>query len=337
MLGAARVTLKQHRFEVGAGALAAIVLGASALVVEYRLMALNVAPGCIDNWLLRADGPEGAGACVGPMHAWGEILGVEGGLVFSVMKYLPFGIGLLAGVPIVARELEARTAQTAWSLSGSRLRWLFGQLAPILFLLGVTVTFAALAASVLEVNNLAWGGYGYFDIGLHGPLIVARAFGAFGIGLLVGALLGRTLPAFVLSAALTLALTVVVGDVREKWLASLDSVVIAETSAGGDGVATDRLAKMVQTGWGWRAPDGVRLSFDESLARVPRKIFEHDDPVQYADSSAWLDSHGYAYLEFGVTDETAMGWAPYDALAFSLIGAASLAGTIVVVNRRRPS
>lgn len=45
------------------------------------------------------------------------------------------------GVPIVARELEARTAQTAWSLSGSRLRWLLRQMAPILILLGVTVSF----------------------------------------------------------------------------------------------------------------------------------------------------------------------------------------------------
>jgi len=157
MFAAARVTLRQHRFEVGAAALAALVLGVSALVVEYRLRALNVAPGCIDNWLARADGPDGAGACVGPMHAWGEILGVEGGLIFGAMKYLPFAVGLLGGVPIVARELEARTAQTAWSLSDSRLRWLIGQVAPIRVVLGVTVTFAALAAGLLEANREAWG------------------------------------------------------------------------------------------------------------------------------------------------------------------------------------
>jgi hypothetical protein len=338
MLAAARVTLKQHRFEVGASALAALVLGVSALVVEYRLRALNVAPGCIDNWLARADGPEGAGACVGAMHAWGEILGVEGGLIFSVMKYLPFGIGLLGGVPIVARELEARTAQTAWSLSGSRLRWLIRQTAPILILLGMTVSFAALAASVLEANNVAWGGFAYFDLGLHGPLVVARAFGAFGVGLLVGALLGRTLPAFVLGAALMLALTVGVGDARDAWLRGLDPIVISETStAGGDMIVKDPLARVVQSGWGWRSPDGIQLSFDEGLARVPREIFEHDDPIQYADSSAWLDSHGYASLALGVTDELALGWAPYDALAFSLIGLGSIGAAIVVVNRRRPT
>jgi hypothetical protein len=339
MLAAARVTLKLHRFEVGAGALAALAIGVSALIVEYRLRALNVPVECIDNWLARADGPDGAGPCVGPMHAWGEILGVEGGLIFGVMKYLPFAIGLLAGVPIVARELEARTAQTAWSLSGSRWRWLMRQLAPVLILLGVTVTFAALAASVLEANNVAWGGlfYAYFDLGMHGPLVVARAFGAFGIGLLIGALLGRTLPAFVLGAALSLALVVAVGTARDTWLARLDPVVIgASTPPGGD-VVFDHQAMVVQSGWGWRAPDGTQLTFEEGLARVPREIFDHDDRVQYINSSAWLFEHGYASLALGVTAEQALGWAPYDALIFGLVGTASIAGTIVVVNRRRPS
>ena len=337
MFAAARVTLMQHRFEVGAAALAALVLGVSALVVEYRLRALNVAPGCIDNWLARADGPDGAGACVGPMHAWGEILGVEGGLIFGTMKYLPFAVGLLGGVPIVARELEARTAQTAWSLSGSRLRWLIRQVAPILVVLGVTVTFAALAAGVLEANRQAWGEFTFQYLEEYGPLVVFRAFGAFGIGLLIGGLLGRTLPALVLGAALSLALVFAVGNVRDKWFAGLDPVVIGETSTAGGTVVTDPLARVVQTGWGWRSPDGIQLSFAEGLARVPREIFEHDDPLQYPDSSAWLDSHGYASLALGVTDEIARGWARYDALAFSLVGIASIGAAIVVVNRRRPT
>jgi hypothetical protein len=68
---------------------------------------------------------------------------------------------------------------------------------------------------------------------------------------------------------------------------------------------------------------------------VPREIFEHDDPLQYPDSSAWLDSHGYASLALGVTDEIARGWAWYDALAFSLVGMGSIGAAIVVVNRRR--
>jgi len=337
MFAAARVTLKQHRFEVGAGALAAIILGVSALVIEYRLRALNVPPDCIDNFLGKIDGTGVAAACTGPMRAWAEIIGVEGGLIFGVMKYLPFAIGLLGGVPIVARELEARTAQTAWSLSGSRLRWLLRQMAPILILLGVSVTFAALAASVLQASNVAWGGFAYFDLGLHGPLVVARAFGAFGLGLLIGALLGRTLPAFVLGGALSLAIVFAVGNVQDAWLRGLDPIIIYETSFEDAEPIVDPLARVVQSGWGWRAPDGVQLSFAEGLARVPREVFERDDPVQYPESTAWLHGQGYKSLALGVTDEIAMGWAPYDALVYSLVGAASVAGAIVVVNRRRPT
>jgi hypothetical protein len=121
-------------------------------------------------------------------------------------------VGLLGG--IVARELEARTAQTAWSLSGSRLRWLIGQVAPILVVLGVTVTFAALAAGLLEANRQAWGEFTFHYLEEYGPLIVFRAFCAFGIGLPIGGLLGRTLPAFVLGAALSLALVFAVENVR---------------------------------------------------------------------------------------------------------------------------
>ena len=333
---AARVTLKQHRFEVGAAVFASLVIAVFALILEYRLRALDVPPGCVDNWLGRVDGLDGAGFCLGPMRAWGEVLEVDGGLIFGVMKYLPFGLGLLVGVPIVASELEARTAQTAWSLDGSRQRWLLRQIWPVLVLLGATLSFTAVATSVLAANNVAWGGLAYFDIGLHGPLIVARAFGAFGVGLLVGALLGRTLPAFVLGACLMVALFVFVGRAQDAWLAGLEPTVIGTSSAEGD-VEIDRPTRVVQSGWGWRAPDGTQLSFQEGLAVVPAEIADGDDPVQYPNSTQWLLDHGYASLALGVTDERALGWAPYDALAFSLIGAASLVGAAVVVSRRRPT
>jgi hypothetical protein len=38
-----------------------------------------------------------------------------------------------------------------------------------------------------------------------------------------------------------------------------------------------------------------------------------------------------------VTEEMALGWVPFDGLTFGVVGVASLAGTVVVVNRRRPA
>jgi len=334
MLAAARVTLKQHRFELGAVVLAGIVVGVSALLVAYRLDALGVAPGCIVDYLGRARGPAGTGECFGPMSAWSSILSREGGPVGTAMNLLPFAAGLLAGVPIVARELETRTAQTAWSLNASRMRWLVRQIVPVVIVVGLAVAFAGMAASVLQAHRQSWGELAFFDIGRHGPPVVARAFGAFGVGLLVGALLGRTLPAFVVGALLSVAVATAVGVARDGWLRELEPVVIMDGSAARGEV--DISPRTLQTGWAWLRPDGSQMSNDDALALVPVDVAEHDDPVQPIASMQWLEERGYALVPLGVTDERALDWTQYDALAFGLVGLGSIGGAVVVVNRRRP-
>lgn len=314
MIAAARVTLKQHRFEVGMAALAALVLGMAALFVEYELKAVDVPRGCFDARL--ATGPSGAGDCAGPIQAWGSILADQGVRIIAAMAYVPFAVGLLGGVPIVGRELESRTAQTAWSLNGSRLRWLIRQIAPVLMFLGLAVTFAALASGAVEADRVVWGQSPFLDIGLHGPPVVARAFGAFGLGLLLGALLGRTLPAFVFGAILLLTLVYQVGVARNAWLNMQHPVVIEDASTA------------VQTGWAWLTPQGTQVTDLQARAQVPAGM-SHPE--------TWLADHGYRLVALGVTEEVAMGWALYDALGFSLVGSASLGATIVVVNRRRPT
>lgn len=334
MLAAARVTLKQHRFELGAVVLAGIVVGVSALLVAYRLDALGVAPGCIVDYLTRADGPAGTGECFGPMRAWISILSQEGGPVAAAMGLLPFAAGLLAGVPIVAHELETRTAQTAWSLNASRMRWLVRQIVPVVIGVGLAVAFAGMAASVLQAHRQSWGELAFFDIGRHGPPVVARAFGAFGVGLLVGALVGRTLPAFVVGALLSVAVATAVGVARDGWLEELEPVVIMDESATrGDVIIRPRT---LQTGWAWLRPDGGQMSNDDALALVPADVAEHDHPEQPLASAQWLEERGYVLAPLGVTDERALGWTQYDALAFGLVGLGSIGGAVVVVNRRRP-
>lgn len=251
------------------------------------------------------------------------------------MGMLPFAVGLLGGVPIVSREIEARTTQTAWSLSGSRLRWLIRQAAPVLIVLGIAVTFAAMAASVLEVNRDAWGHWGYYDLGMHGPLVVVRAFGAFGVGLLVGALLGRTLPAFVFGVVVSLAIIFGVGVARDAWVARLHPVVVGGTSAATGEVVTDPGALI--TGWASETPSGQQISNDGAMSLVPPEVAAQDDPEQPVSSTGWLQDHGYKFVALGVTEEMAMGWAPYDALLFGIVGLASFGGAIVLVNRRRPT
>jgi hypothetical protein len=321
MLISARLTLKQHRFEVGAAVLAALVLGALALIVDYRLRAINVPGGCFEAWL-SGGGADGAGDCSGPVQAFAAINEEEAGKVLAAMAVLPFVIGLLAGVPIVGRELESRTVQTAWSLSGSRLRWLMRQLAPIAILAVVAVTFAALAANGLEATRQPWYHSGFSDVTLHGPPVVGRAVGALGLGLLLGAWLGRTLPAFIVGALVSLILVSSVSAMSSAWLDS-QKAVIPDVSSQDPGTWAG-----IQMGSLWLAPDGTKITDDAAFALVPSA-----EPDPYA----WLHGQGYRDVLVGVPQDVAMGWATYDVLIFGLIGAASLGGAMLVVDRRRPT
>jgi hypothetical protein len=331
MLNAARVTLKLHRFEVGAAALAAVAAGIWALLVEVHVRTLGAPAGCLESWI--ASGPNDGGECGSALREWSEILDAG---VIGALAYLPFGVGLLGGIPIVARELESRTAQTAWSLNPSRLRWLVRQLVPIVVLLGSCLSFAAVTTSVLEADRAVVGYSPVQDLGQYGPLIVPRAFGAFGLGLLVGTLLGRTLPALILGVAVIIALTFGVSQARETWLQAVQPVVISETSATG---GSTKVPNAVVTAVAYRAPDGKVLRLSEALAvahaaGAPTPAL---GDVQDLPALGWLERHGYAELALGVTNEMALGWAPFDALCYGIVGLASLAGAVLIMNQKRPS
>jgi hypothetical protein len=341
MLAAALVTLKQHRFEVAFAAVASIAVAVWALVTEFRLTALGVPARCIDDWLIT--GAAGREDCARAVREWGSILssgeGIfngQGSLPLAAMPLLPFLVGLLGGVPLVARELEARTAQTAWSLFPSRAMWLIRQLAPVALVLGVSLAFAAFAASPVAADRAAWGQLASLDLGLHGPLVLIRAFAAFGMGLFVGALLGRTLPAFVLGGALCFTLLTASGFARNAWMAGLTPIVIGEAPRpGGEVVVAPR---SIPTGYEWIAPNRKQISFQEArgiatAAGVAQP--KQDDPQDLA-AAEWLDAHGYQFLMVGISDEMALGWGWYEAAMFSFLGVISLATAFWLVQRRRP-
>jgi hypothetical protein len=253
------------------------------------------------------------------------------------MPLLPFLVGLLGGVPLVARELEARTAQTAWSLFPSRATWLLRQLAPVALVVGVSVAFAALAASPVAADRAAWGGgFASSDLGLHGPLVLIRAFAAFGIALFAGALLGRALPAFVLGGALCFTLLTASGLARDAWRDGLAPVVMGEgPPPGGEVVIAPR---SIATGYEWRTPEGQQISVQQArriatAAGVPLpKADDHQDTA----AGVWLATHGYQFVIVGITDEMALGWGPYEAAIFGALGLISLPTAFWLVQRRRP-
>lgn len=323
MLASARVLLKPYRFEVGMAAVVAVIAGLAALIVFFRLQSIPMPPGCFEAWV-QGPGAVFAPDCERATSLWQSIDANEVNVVFSVLIFVPFVIGLIGGVPIVARELEMGTAQTAWFLWPSRLRWLGRKLLPVLALLGVTIVFAAMSAALLESTQ---PGVDVLHSTAQGPILVARAIAAFGVGIGAGAVFGRSLPAFLIAAVLCAVLGWAAESTRFEWLQARTVVMEEENYASGYGF-----------GYAWRTPEGELIRWvDETIyQRVPPEAMEQtEDPD--SGPEAWLLAHGYELLPMGVTDEIANGWVPLEVAGMTLIGLVGLGGTAVAVNRRRPT
>lgn len=342
MIGPAWVTLRQYRFEVAVSTFAAVAAAVLGANIAVQIDGLEASRECLDRARAMQDASGLEEDCLALLRAGSTILGEiyvggEGTLQLSLMGVLPFVIGLLGGLPIVATELEERTAQTAWWLNPSRPRWLIRQIAPIGLLLAIVVGLASVVATPVSEAYVDWGlGAASELIGQHGPLLMLRAFAAFGIALAVGALLGRMLPGFIFSVAVVLAVLMLIGQAREAWTSQLPLTPLATRS-------TETGQWMIIPGgqvrsFGFISPDGRFLTRQEARQQATEAGIPPAAPGDEQDIPAalWLGENGYFEVPLGVSDEEAMGWATYDGLAFAIVGCAALAGAFVIVNRRRP-
>lgn len=197
MLRAAWLTYRMHQFEVLVSGLLMAVLAVSVLIVSSHITSLDIPGTC---W---------AGDTISRQAVCGrfwEIAGSEAGYAKAGLGLVGPIVGLILGVPIVAREVELRTTSLAWSLTPHRGRWLLSRLLPML----------ALAAAGFVV--LGWVGSGLFEamevgpvqpslteVASQGPTLVARGLMALGIAVLAGAVIGRTMPAFLIAAIAVIA------------------------------------------------------------------------------------------------------------------------------------
>jgi hypothetical protein len=322
LLRSARITLKQHRFEIGAAVIAAVLTGALALWVNARLAAFDVPGNCFPVRLSGANDltPE----CSDALKGWQQIIGtLEAFLLLAALAILPFAAGLIAGVPVVGRELELRTAQTAWALAASRRRWFARQLWPILVVFGLVMAFTAAAASAFEATRAAWF-LGVLDyLGFHGPLLVARTLAAFGLGLIAGAVLGRTLPALIVGALLSIGLLFLVSTARQGWIEAQPRVELDYAAASTPtfrGMWSDQA---------WRAPDGRLVSHNDAMSLAPR-----DGEIDPFD---WLSDQGYRPIAFGLTAETLRGWEPLEIAGTVFLGLVLVLWTVAIVDEKRPT
>jgi hypothetical protein len=128
-------------------------------------------------------------------------------LLDAVLLLTPALIGLFWGAPLVARELETGTHRLAWNQSVTRRRWLAVKV--------LIVGLAALMAGALVSASLTWAAspldrftedrFSTIFFGTRNLAPVAYGIFALVLGVVIGLLLRRTVPAM----ALTLLLLVV--------------------------------------------------------------------------------------------------------------------------------
>lgn len=159
------VILRQYRFEIGFAVLIALLAAALGFITHLRLDDLGVSQDCLDQVQASEDGGDLEAECFRLARAGTEILGTafvnSGGILqLSIMGLLPFVVGVFGGIPVVARELEDRTAQTAWWLNGSRVRWLLQRL-------GRSPSSSAPGSDSLHWRRLLWPTIGFGGTALN--------------------------------------------------------------------------------------------------------------------------------------------------------------------------
>lgn len=253
MVGALRLAWRMQRWEIAFVAVACLALGALSgfLASEMRSLLANCAGGSI-----------GTIPCTSPF-VFQETDGGIVSLLVTLNGLLPFAVGLVLGVPIVARELEQRTAAIAWPLAGSRVRWLAWRTVPIVSIALLAVSVPAFAADQLIRARWPQDDVGFLEYGMHGVPVVMRAALALGMGVVVGAVIGRLLPALLAGVGLAIAVAVSLNLAVPLWVPSGELATTTEAEIEQAAEVNARLG-VRSVSSEYRLPDGTLISDQEA-------------------------------------------------------------------------
>jgi ABC-type transport system involved in multi-copper enzyme maturation permease subunit len=306
------VILRSHRFEF-AGFLVivfATFIVAGGLVI--RLSAAGIPTACFNA------GPEVGGLCQGrtaDIRSYFEAAGTWGWASLAAIVLLPVVSGLILGVALVGKEIDRGTTTFAWSIGPSRRRWLLQRVVPVAIAVVMASLVAGALADRLEVLRNPTSPAATFEhLGTRGIVVGGEALAFFGIGLLVGAAIGRMLPALLMAGALAIGAYGLVTVATDAFLSS-ETVLIN----GVDGVVPDRVVDYLV-----RTPDGSVLTWMEAN-------------VKYGDLSQ-VDAPDGSFTTVLRVNPIAMYPLVVDrmTLLYSGLGLASIVIAFAVVDRRRP-
>lgn len=238
---------------IGVAGLTALLLLAAGFVAA-RLLAFDLPAACLD---IESINPACAGRQFDAIQYQAFAASWTGGVAY-VGALFPAIAGVILGIAAVAKELDQRTAVLAWSVGPSRRRWMLQRVIPLLGVIAVLgLGSTQLFAAMMGLNNpgqdpLAIAEFSLVSVSGFGPL--AGGASAFGITLVIGAMLGRLLPGLLAAAAFVLFAALLISQGNER-LMSGESLVVEQMLVG-PGRQLDSLL---------RTPDGRIISWNEAF------------------------------------------------------------------------
>ena len=327
-----RLLVKMYRFELIAIMLASLALAGGELFLATQLNAVALPKECQFDQNISveqgfetqpsnpASDPTLGDACQPKLSAFYDI-DQHAAEIMGFGAVLPVLAGILIGVAVVGRELETGTASLAWTLSRSRRRWYLTRALLIGAILGGVLFLPALAANVLEHARqpLIDPGSSFNNGGIRGPVLVMLGLLTYAIAVVAGAVVGRQLPAVIITLGLALAVILGFENGVMRWELSLAEWRLAASSSYSDDVVFDQEYRDRGT--------GVIVDQNSVMAAAPQ--------VDGGPDGAWIDAHydsvalvvpGTRYGLIVAGESGALSGATVVLLGLGLL----------VVNRRRP-
>jgi len=324
-----RLVTRQHRWVVGFVVILAFVIAALAVEAWAALAGLTAPASCIENL--------DAVSCADSRDflAWNAELAER---LMPAMAVLPLLAGIVVGVPLVASELETRTATIAWSLGASRRRWLLARLTALGMGLAIVLVVAAIAAELLvgvrhPLRGLNPGEFTFDDYGLHGPLVVLRGLAAFGIGVLAGLVVGRVLPALLIGG---IAVVLLWGGLDALRSMGWPEPEVLVEEPGKYYMQFAFGSEATGDGTGWLDAAGQRVTWEQIVARSPIDYRPDDEDFDANAFDAWV-YESFRPITLAIPGEKLafVEWREAAALAaftFVLLGT-----SVLIIERRRPT
>jgi len=213
-------------------------------------------------------------------------------VAIAVLYALPAIVGAFWGAPMVARELEGGTHRLVWNQTITRTRWLGSKL-------GLVGLAAVASASLLSLAVSWWsspidqaiedGGSGGFLIaprleplifGARGIVPIGYTVFAFALGVTLGLLVRRSVPALAITLALVVAVQIVMPVVVRAHLLSPAQVTTT--------ITTENLKGLM----------GKSSAVDDSDGRIDRLTVEINQPDAWVISNRTVDASGAIVTAF---------------------------------------